>query len=176
MLINVSYQRRLDKFGRKNAILYAVARYGSLFLIGIMIMVFENKLFTYESGVLIIEVDIFTSIAFAGSISLILVRLIKNNYIRIAIGYCLSLVYQILLVTIPFMKWYAEHSIHGGIFGMLFGWISACIIASGIGDYLIISNDKDKIKFRHWCIVYSRMGSIKKSSFICIRCDFLWHN
>jgi len=150
MLMNVAYRKRVETKGKKKAILYVLTRYGVLFVLGALIVLVDQGLYEIESGLVTIGWDVLVSIAIAGLIGFAFCA-IKNPLYRLLAGYSLSFVYQIGLVT-TFLKQYAELSSHGGIFGTIFGYASISIIASSVGDYLVLSDKKESTKYRNLLI------------------------
>lgn len=153
LIFSISFRKRLEKQGLIAAIKYVVIRYGLLLVLGYIVVAVGGRFFSYDArlpGVLILMWDVIPTLGLVGFVTLPFV-LIKRYDVRMIIGYLWILFYQILMITTP-LKLYAQLSVHGGIFGTIFGYSGIMIIATALGDYLFRSKIEDKIKYKNMAL------------------------
>jgi hypothetical protein len=153
LIFSISFRKRLEKQGLIAAIKYVVIRYGLLLVLGYIVVAVGGRFSYYDArlpGVLILMWDVIPTLGLVGFVTLPFV-LIKRYDVRMIIGYLWILFYQILMITTP-LKLYAQLSVHGGIFGTIFGYSGIMIIATALGDYLFRSKIEDKIKYKNMAL------------------------
>ena len=145
-LLSFSFFKRVDKIGKNEAIKHFALRYGLLFLLGFILVAIDGRLLYKKDdyALLIVKWDVIISIATAGIVSFGFI-FIRDLKIRIIAGYAWAFLYQ-LLMNYAGLKEYAQNSIHGGIFGSIFGYASISIIASALGEYMINEKNTEKDK------------------------------
>jgi len=153
LVFSISYRRRIERKGLKSAIFHLLTRYGLLLVLGYIVMLVGGDLVKYSNelpGVPILMWDVIPTLGLVGFVTLPFIFIKKYN-VRMIIGYLWILLYQILMNTTP-LKLYAQLSVHGGIFGMIFGYSGIMIIATALGDYLFYTDVADKIKYRNMAL------------------------
>ncbi|MGV9174111.1 MAG: hypothetical protein ACOC35_16300, partial [Promethearchaeia archaeon] len=95
--------------------------------------------------------DVIPSIAVAGLVSIPFL-LVRSPKLRLIAGYAWLVLYQILMFFAG-LKEYAINSIHGGIFGSIFGYAACSIIATALGDLMWSADLHKNKKFRNMVIL-----------------------
>jgi hypothetical protein len=166
----VSYRKRKEEQGAASAVRYILFRYLLLFVLGFVAANINLEFLQYYSFPLgrkadwvlfdgfanipmldrpimfIIPWDVVISIATAGLIGFMFMA-VRNPKYRFFLGYAWIIFYQVALSTSN-LAIYAEQSIHGGIFGSIFGYGAVAIIATSMGDYLFFSDVIETKKYR----------------------------
>ena len=150
LIFSISFRKRLERNGLKSAIFHVVVRYGLLLILGFLIIFAGGDVIRYSNqlpGVPILVWDVIPTLGLVGFVTLPFV-FIKKYEIRMIVGYIWIILYQILMITTP-LKLYAQLSVHGGIFGSIFGYSGIMIISTALGDYMFYAGTKDKIKYKN---------------------------
>ncbi len=153
MLMSVSFFSRAEKQGKTAAFKHFAIRYGMLLILGIIIanvpdFEFMKTKDDYWNPIVIWDVII--SIAVAGIVSFPFI-FIRDLKLRLAAGYIWGILYQILM-NYAGLKRYAQESVHGGIFGTIFGYASISIVASVVGEYMIKGKAEKETKNKNLAI------------------------
>jgi len=143
----ISFNRRLKLYGRKNTYLRFIRRYLIFVIIGYSLTI------DYVSGMIIFRWGTFQILGTAGLILLLLVEF--KPFIRIMVAILLMIIHQIILSTDLALIIY--NGIEGGFFGIL-SWISMMLVSSIISRGLI--NGKIKEYFLYGGIFFSVLGII----------------
>ncbi|NHJ20095.1 MAG: DUF1624 domain-containing protein [Candidatus Lokiarchaeota archaeon] len=123
--LNISYNRRVKKVGKKRALLRYLRRYLILIGIGLILMIYiDEHHFYLRWGTLQV-------LGVSGLMLLPLVNL--KTYIKLIFAVVFMCIHQLLLFT-P-MQSVIYNSIEGGFFG-LFSWGSMMVLSSVLGDGL----------------------------------------
>ncbi|MHA1819172.1 MAG: hypothetical protein ACTSU2_11375 [Promethearchaeota archaeon] len=156
LMMAVSYKRHIDKEGKAGALKHLVIRYLYMTLLSVvLIFVFYQGFIKHDdagnivsiSGIPVIYWDVVPAITVAGFVSIPFL-LIKDWKKRMAAGYIWAIIYQ-LLMNFAGLKDYAKASVHGGIFGSIFGYAAISIVASALGEYAALSPDGAKEKYKN---------------------------
>jgi len=167
----ISYRKRKEEKGTGSAIRYILVRYFILLVLGFVAANIELEFlkyysinlgtrFTYEGVgtipishrpvLFIIPWDVIFSIAASGLVGFIFMG-VRNPRYRFFLGYGWLILYQVGLSS-TVLEIYALQSVHGGIFGSIFGYGSIAIIATAMGDYLFFSDVFEAKKFQNLLI------------------------
>ena len=146
MLFTVSFTKRKESKGTKGAILYVLKRYGLILLLGLIITAADQGIVKEKEGLMIIGWDVLPTLGLIGFIA-IPFAYIKDNKLRLIIAYAWIVLYQILM-NFAGLKRYAQLSVHGGIFGTIFGFSGIMVIAACLGEYMFLSNDPEQKKYK----------------------------
>ncbi|MFX0059326.1 MAG: DUF5009 domain-containing protein [Candidatus Hodarchaeota archaeon] len=141
----ISFNRRLKSYGRKNTYIRFIRRYVIFIIIGYSITL------DYVSGMIFFRWGTFQILGTSGLILLLLVEL--KPYIRLVVVIFTMLVHQFLLNTNLSSVIY--EGVEGGFFGIL-SWISLILLSSIISRGLI--NRKIKECFLYGGILCSILG------------------
>ncbi|MHA1791136.1 MAG: acyltransferase family protein [Promethearchaeota archaeon] len=160
LLMAVTFNKRIEKYGVKAALSNALLRWGLLFVVGILFLIipavingdddYFGKVEEIAPGVswFVVKWDVVIALGFVGLCSIPFLFL--PTKIRLIIAYVMMSFYQ-LMIFIPQTYWraYAQQSVHGGILGGIFVLIPITLIASTIGDHFILnetSSEQEKQK------------------------------
>ncbi len=150
MLFTVSFAKRRERKGTKEAVLYVAKRYGLLLLLGFLIIVADGE-FIYENrGYTVVSWDVIPTLGLVGFVA-IPFAFIKDNKIRLIVAYAWMVLYQILM-NYADLKGYAKASVHGGIFGPIFGFSGIMIVAACLGEYIFLHQDSEPKKYKNMAI------------------------
>lgn len=150
MLFTVSFAKRKAKKGAKEAVFYVVKRYGLLLLLGFLIIAADGE-FIYENrGYTVISWDVIPTLGLVGFVA-IPFAFIKDNKVRLILAYAWMVLYQNLM-NFADLKGYAKASVHGGIFGTIFGFSGIMIVAACLGEYIFLSKDSEFIKYKRMAL------------------------
>ncbi len=150
MLFTVSFAKRRNRKGTKEAVLYVMKRYGLLLLLGFLIIAAGGE-FIYENrGYTVVSWDVIPTLGLVGFVA-IPFAFIKDNKIRLIAAYAWMVLYQILM-NFADLKGYAKASVHGGIFGTIFGFSGIMIVAACLGEYMFLHKDSEEKKYKTMAI------------------------
>jgi hypothetical protein len=131
------------------AIFHVIFRSGLIFVLGLIVLLADgSSLISEKNGMQVVGWDVIPTLGFVGFVTLPFIILIKKPEMRIIVAYAWMVLYQILMLTAG-LKAYAQSSVHGGIFGTIFGYAGIMIVASALGDYLFYSKTEDAKKYRN---------------------------
>ncbi len=147
LAFSLSFRKRMQEGGSKAAVRHVVVRYGAILLLGILFVLVDGEglIKVSETGLLIVRWDVPPTLGLVGFVTLAFVY-IKDSKKRMLVGYAWMLLYQVLMLTAG-LKLYAQQSVHGGIFGTIFGFSGMMIVATSVGDYLFFTEHTDKRKY-----------------------------
>ncbi len=147
LAFSLSFRKRMEEGGSKAAVRHVVVRYGAILLLGILFVLVDGEglIKVSETGLLIVRWDVPPTLGLVGFVTLVFVY-IKDARKRMLVGYAWMLLYQVLMLTAG-LKLYAQQSVHGGIFGTIFGFSGMMIVATSVGDYLFFTEHPDKQKY-----------------------------
>src|SRR5271157_86012 len=145
LLLLVSFKKRQETKGTRNAVLNAIVRWGMIYALGLIII-----LLTYTEGfgavktiapgvsAYVVSWDVIPAIGFVGLISIPFMFL-PSMKSRLISAYVMMSFFQVMLF-IPGTYWreYAAASVHGGIIGGIFVMTSFVLVGSCIGEYYIL--------------------------------------
>jgi hypothetical protein len=161
----ISYRKRKEEKGASAAVKYILFRYLILFVLGFVIANFQLDFLKYYSEPLdgiflytgeiplvhrpilfIINWGVVSSIAMSGLIGFLFMA-VRNPKYRFFLAYGWLIVYQFMLGT-TVLDVYATESVHGGIFGSIFGYGAIAIMATAMGDFIFFSDAVETRKFQ----------------------------
>ncbi|MFX0048714.1 MAG: acyltransferase family protein [Candidatus Hermodarchaeota archaeon] len=152
LLMPLSYSHRKERDGVSKAVRHMIVRYGIILVLGLaVILVDHGEMATMVGGVLIIIWDVLPTLGLVGLIALPFLWL--KIKLRAVIATFMLVFYQFMLL---FGGWreYAIYSIHGGIFGTIFGFSAIMIYATCLGDIMLLNKEyTDKKKYLIYAIV-----------------------
>jgi len=139
----ISFTRRSGKHGSGKAVQHLVVRYLIILALGMLIIYADGgEFFNEDKGT--VRWDVIPSIAAAGLVSIPFL-FIRDPKKRLYVGIGWALLYQILMIFAG-LKEYAINSVHGGIYGSIFGYAACGIIGTALGDYMYSYKDIEKDK------------------------------
>ncbi|GIQ82313.1 hypothetical protein KIPB_003426, partial [Kipferlia bialata] len=136
LVMPLSYANRSKRDGKLKAIRHILIRYTILLAIGAVIIFLGGEFTKEKEGMTIVVWDVVPSLGLVGFIGLPAVLLFKNILVRAAFGLGLGLFYQIMLLN-TYWKEYAIQSVHGGIFGTIFGFGCVIVLGTCFGELLL---------------------------------------
>jgi len=131
--MNISYQKRKDKFGRKKAMLRYIRRFLIFIGVGFFLTIYIGP------GVFYFRWGTFQVLGMSGLLLLPLIEL--KPFLKLSVAVIIVILHQIILFT-PLSSMIYE-SIEGGILGAL-SWGSMMILSSFLAESL--TKGKDKVK------------------------------
>ncbi len=153
LLMAVSFKSRIQKKGYGNAVLNAHLRWGLIFVLGLLII-----LFTWSEGIgaykdvvedtpdlvqvymFVVSWDVIFAIGVVGLISIPFMFL--PNKARLIVAYAMMAFYQIMIfIPETYWRWYALASVHGGVMGGVFVLTPILLIGSCLGEYFIMDKE-----------------------------------
>jgi hypothetical protein len=146
LLFARSFQQRKAAQGLGAAVRYVAIRYGLLLLLGVLIIAAGGEFIYERNGITVVSWDVIPTLGLVGFVA-IPFALIQNPKIRLLVGYLWLLLYQILML-IAGLKDYAQASIHGGIYGTVFGFSVMLVVASCVGDYVFSPDVTEEKKYK----------------------------
>jgi len=146
----ISFKKHEGISGIQKAVQRYLIRYGLISILALILLLASGNLIVFKNGYNIVAWDVLPSIALTGFITLPFI-FIDNPKIRIICGYLWLLIYQILMLEAG-LKEYAQASVHGGIFGTIFGYSGINIIASGFGQYIFQDSTAQKKKYQNMAV------------------------
>ncbi len=152
LLMPLSFTHRKERDGVSKAVRHMIIRYGIILVLGLVVILIDHgEMITIVGGVLIIIWDVLPTLGLVGLIALPFLWLkIKP---RAILATLMIVFYQFMLL---FGGWreYAINSIHGGIFGTIFGFSAIMIYATCLGDVMLLNKAyTDKKKYLIYAIV-----------------------
>ena len=152
LLMPLSFLHRKERDGVNKAVKHMIIRYGIILILGfIVIFIDQGEIIKMEGDVLIIYWDVLPTLGLVGLIALPLLWLKPKP--RAIVATAMLVFYQFMLL---FGGWreYAILSIHGGIFGTLFGFSAIMIYATCLGEVMLLNKEyTDKKKYQIYAIV-----------------------
>ncbi|MFO8019232.1 MAG: hypothetical protein R6U96_11390 [Promethearchaeia archaeon] len=146
----ISYSKRVKRTGKMATLKHLLVRYVILALLGFLIVfVVYGGIYNADDGV--IYWDVIPAIAVAGIVSIPFL-LIRSLKLRLIVGYGWLLLYQILMLFAG-LRTYAINSVHGGIFGSIFGYAACGIIATALGDLMWTADVQKNKKFQNMLLL-----------------------
>ena len=134
--MNISYQKRKDKFGRKKAMFRYIRRFLIFISIGLFLTIYIGP------GGFYFRWGTFQVLGMSGLLLLPLIEL--KPFIKLSVAVIIMILHQLILFT-PLSSIIYE-SIEGGILGAL-SWGSMMILSSFLAEALTKGKDKVKIYF-----------------------------
>jgi len=152
LLMPLSFFRRKDKDGTGKAVRHMVIRYGIILLLGyIVIFIDQGSLVKESGGMIIIIWDVLPSLGLVGLIAIPF--LFVNPKLRAILASGLLIFYQIMVIYGGWRE-YAIESVHGGIFGTIFGFSAIMIYATCLGELFFIDKETtERKKYQLYAIV-----------------------
>ncbi|MHA1111299.1 MAG: hypothetical protein ACTSRE_09370 [Promethearchaeota archaeon] len=161
--LSIAFWKYADKKGVGMGLLRVIFRFGFLFLVGYILELGQNgwsfvdlvkeknidlmNVFrTWTETISVLWWDVVLAIGFCALLALPFI-FIKNPWIRTGVAYGWMIIYQVLLMTIPYFRVYAVQSIHGGIYGSLFTLTSVTVLGTALGDYMFSTKDPKKKQY-----------------------------
>ena len=163
----ISYRKRKEEKGASAALRYILFRYLVLLILGIVVANIDLEFLKYYSYasetdyvflgtgsipdiqrpvMFFIPWDVVISIAVSGMVGFIFMG-VRNIRYRFFLAYAWILLYQVGLYSTE-LRTFAERSMHGGLFGTIFGYGSIAILGTAMGDYLFFTSASETKKFR----------------------------
>jgi nitrate reductase gamma subunit len=152
LLMPLSFSHRKERDGVKKAVRHMIIRYGIILILGfIVIFIDQGEIIKMEGDVLIVYWDVLPTLGLVGLIALPLLWLKPKP--RALVATVMLIFYQFMLLYGGWRE-YAILSIHGGIFGTIFGFSAMMIYATCLGDVMLLNNEyTDKKKYQIYAIV-----------------------
>ena len=152
LLMPLSFSHRKEKDGVNKAVKHMIVRYWIILVLGLVVILIDHgEMITMVGDVLIIIWDVLPTLGLVGLIALPLLWLKPKP--RAIVATVMLVFYQLMLL---FGGWreYAIYSIHGGIFGTIFGFSAIMIYATCLGEVLLLNKEHtDKKKYQIYAIV-----------------------
>ncbi len=152
LLMPLSFSHRKERDGVKKAVRHMVIRYGIILILGfVVILIDQGEIIKMEGVILIIYWDVLPTLGLVGLIALPFLWL-KPKF-RALLATSMLVFYQFMLLYGGWRE-YAILSIHGGIFGTIFGFSAIMIYATCLGDVMLLNKEyTDKKKYQIYAIV-----------------------
>ena len=159
LLMPLSFAHRKERDGVNKAVRHMIIRYGIILVLGLLVILIDHD-FTLvemnEKGVPVVIWDVLPTLGLVGLIALPFLWL--KPKIRAIIATIMLVFYQIMLnyptPTASFLRNYAIDSIHGGIFGTIFGFSAIMVYATCLGEVMLLNKDySEKKKYEIYAIV-----------------------
>jgi hypothetical protein len=152
LLMPLSFLHRKERDGVNKAVRHMIIRYGIILILGfIVIFIDQGEIIKMEGDVLIIYWDVLPTLGLVGLIALPFLWLKPKP--RAIVATTMLIFYQFMLL---FGGWreYAILSIHGGIFGTIFGFSVIMIYATCLGEVMLLNKEyTDRKKYQIYAIV-----------------------
>lgn len=152
LLMPLSFLHRKERDGVNKAVRHMVIRYGIILLLGFLVIIIDHgKIITTVGDVNVIIWDVLPAIGLAGLIALPFLWL--KPKLRGIVATIMLVFYQFMLL---YGGWrdYAIVSVHGGIFGTIFGFSVIMIYATCLGEVMLLNTEHtDKKKHQIYAIV-----------------------
>lgn len=144
LLMPLSFSRRKEKSGVRKAILHLAIRYIILLVLGYLVIIIDQGgVVKLVDGVPIVIWDVLPTLGLVGLLTIPF--LFFNIRVRAIVASSMLLFYQIMLIYGGW-RWYAIESVHGGIFGTIFGFASLMIFATCFGELLLLNKTFEQKK------------------------------
>jgi nitrate reductase gamma subunit len=152
LLMPLSFSHRKETNGVKKAVLHMVIRYGIILILGLLVILIDQGGFIkMEGSIPIIIWDVLPTLGLVGFIALPLLWLKTKPRAIVATG--MLVFYQFMLLYGGWRE-YASYSVHGGIFGTIFGFSAIMVYATCLGDVMLLNEEfTDKKKYMIYAIV-----------------------
>ena len=152
LLMPLSFSHRKERDGVKKATLHMIIRYGIILILGLIVILIDQGGFVkMEGSIPIIVWDVLPTLGLVGLIALPLLWLKTKP--RAIVATCMLVFYQFMLIYDGWRD-YAIYSVHGGIFGTIFGFSTIMIYATCLGDEILLNKEyTDKKKYLIYAIV-----------------------
>jgi len=152
LLMPLSFFHRKDRDGTGKAVRHMVIRYGIILLLGYLVIIIDQGGIVKESGGMIIVIwDVLPSLGLVGIIAIPF--LFVNPKLRAILASVLLIFYQFMILYGGWRE-YAIESVHGGIFGTIFGFSAIMIYATCIGELFFIDKETpEKKKYQIYAII-----------------------
>jgi len=149
LLMPLSFLHRKERDGVSKAVKHMTIRYGIILALGFLVILIDHGEFITIDGIIIW--DVLPTLGLVGLITIPFLWLKPKG--RAIVATVLLIFYQIMLLYGGWRE-YAITSIHGGIFGTIFGFSAIMIYATCLGEVLFISEEyTDKKKYQIYLIV-----------------------
>jgi hypothetical protein len=151
-LMPLSFFRRKEKDGTSKAVRHMIIRYGIILLLGYLVILIDQQSIIKESdGMIIVIWDVLPSLGLVGLIAIPFLFL--NPKMRTILASALLIFYHLMLLYGGWRE-YAIRSVHGGIFGTIFGFSVIMIYATCLGELFFIDRETpEKKKYQIYAIV-----------------------
>ena len=144
LLMPLSFSRRKERDGVKKALVHLAIRYAIILALGYLVIIIDQGgVVKTVSGVPIVIWDVLPTLGLVGLLAIPF--LFIKPKIRAIIASLMITFYQIMLLYGGW-RWYAIQSVHGGIFGTIFGFASLMIFATCLGELLLLNNRLEQKK------------------------------
>ena len=152
LLMPLSFANRKERDGVKKAIIHLAIRYIILLVLGYLVIIIDQGgVVKEETGLIIVIWDVLPSLGLVGLIAIPFLFL--NIKIRGLLASIMLIFYQ-LMVIYGGWRLYAIESVHGGIFGSIFGFSSIMIFATCFGEYLLLERTvEEKKRYQHFALI-----------------------
>lgn len=152
LLMPLSFFHRKDRDGTGKAVRHMIIRYGIILLLGYLVIIIDQGGIVKESGGMIIVIwDVLPSLGLVGLIAIPFLFL--NPKMRAILASALLVFYQFMILYGGWRE-YAIESVHGGIFGTIFGFSAIMIYATCIGELFFIDKETpEKKKYQIYAII-----------------------
>jgi len=140
LLMPLSFSHRKERDGVNKAILHMIIRYGIILILGFLVILIDHDftLIEMKMGVPVIIWDVLPTLGLVGLIALPLLWL--KTIPRAILATCMLVFYQFMLLYGGWRE-YAIYSVHGGIFGTIFGFSATMIYATCLGDIMLLNKE-----------------------------------
>jgi len=152
LLMPLSFSHRKERDGVNKAVRHMVIRYGIILVLGILVMFIDHgELIMIVGDVPVIIWDVLPSLGLVGLIAIPFLWLKPKP--RAIVATAMLIFYQFMLLYGGWRE-YAIISIHGGIFGTIFGFSAIMIYATCLGEVMLLNKEyPDKKKYQIYAIV-----------------------
>jgi hypothetical protein len=178
LMFSVTFQQRQKKSGTAAALKHIMLRYGVILVLGfsILFVSYPDLIYTkidnlagiasptYTSGVpagveiTVLAWDVIPSLGLVGFVGIPFLFLRKK--LRMIVAYAWLGFYGIMLMLNQYTRWAsnAASAVFGGIYFCIFGFGSAQIMASAIGEYLVEGWNNDRSRFLQQLAVFGGLN------------------
>ncbi|MBN2150662.1 MAG: hypothetical protein JW839_04350 [Candidatus Lokiarchaeota archaeon] len=153
LLMAVSFKSRMQKKGTGNALLNSFLRWGLIFVLGLLIILFtwsegigaykdvvEDSPDLLQVYIFVVSWDVIFAIGCVGLIAIPFMFL--PNKARLIVAYLMMAFYQVMVfVPETYWRWYALASVHGGVLGGVFVLTPILLVGSCVGEYFIMDKE-----------------------------------
>lgn len=155
LLMPLSFSHRKERDGVKKAVTHMVIRYGIILILGIVVIfIDQGEIIKMEGDILIIYWDVLPTLGLVGLIAIPLLWL--KPKLRAIVATVMLVFYQFMLLYGGWRE-YAILSIHGGIFGTIFGFSTIMIYATCLGEVMLLNKEySEKKRYQ----IYAIFGAI----------------
>ncbi|NVM18171.1 MAG: hypothetical protein HWN80_10675 [Candidatus Lokiarchaeota archaeon] len=152
LLMPLSFSHRKERDGVNKAVRHMIIRYGIILVLGLVVILIDHgKMITMVGDVPIIIWDVLPTLGLVGLITIPFLFLKPKP--RAIVATIMLVFYQFMLLYGGWRE-YAIFSIHGGIFGTIFGFSALMIYATCLGEVLLLNKEfTDKKKYQIYAVV-----------------------